>query len=559
MRKLSWFSPVSCGSAVLLTACTFPGSTPEEEVPEPPVVVVDAGGPCLRAVLPGEPDPCAPVEPAPDPEPEPTPKTAALATARVVASGQSADEYSWVDADGRARSAAFVDDNYRGGYIRRITYQLADGSVREASGGVDPSTGYQGFGYLVSHYDTGSNSGASSSDSRDAAGHGATLWQGKHHLVRSYTVDLHPRGYKNGVVGTVHATVHWLIATGRSSMLFSLTLDSSDNAADAILADSRAPYGAIGWDGAAGKDSLAGVAWGDKYRFETDASRTGGFLTIASDWRYDQPNLVPFSHSWTQNAEIGLVSTRPYAEDVSGGDLGLWFDDRGRARGSGKIAARCWQKTSATAVGCADPASDGASAKMPATWSWPFQIANFGLRDQPTRDKKIAWGTNYGAVGHREAVSFDRSVSGYAYTSYSTQVVLGARSAGDVAAQIASEEAARSTTLAATRGQIMLSGPKGVGRSDIERYSTPGYDPVYGVFRTQADADGASTFALDTHGGVLRAPMLVVSGRGSEPRVMTLDGIVLTPDVDYFTSTHQGETWITLASDLAGTHQLSIR
>lgn len=557
MRFISWIVPVTFCS-VGLVACAIPGGeSPEPEEPEVPVVV-DAGGPCLQAVLPGTGAPCVPVDPKPEPEPE-LPKTAALATSRVVASGQSADEYTWVDASGRVRTAAFVDDAYRGGYIRRITYQLADGSTREASGGVDPSTGYQGFGYLVSHYDDGANSGASSSDSRDAAGHSSTLWQGKHHLLRSYTVDLHPRSYKTGVVATVHATVHWLVATGRSSLLFSVTYDSSDNLADSVLADSRAPYGAIAWDGAAGKESLAGVAWGDKYRFETNTASTGGYLTIASDWRYDQPNVVPFATAWTKNAEIGLVSTRTFALDVSGGDLGVWFDSSQRAHGSGKIAARCWQKTSATATNCADTAGDGATAKMPATWAWPFQMVNYGLKDQPTRDKKIAWGTNYGAVGWREAVSFDRTIAGYAKTSYSTHVVLGARSGAGVAGTIANEEAVRHTTLAATRGQIVLAGPKGIARTDIERYATPGYDPVYGVFRAQADAEGSATLAIDTTEGVLSAPMFVISASGSLPRSVSLDGLALVADVDYFVSTHERETWITLAQDLAGQHQLSVR
>lgn len=219
-----------------------------------------------------------------------------LVVARATAGGQDGDEIAWYDAEGRRRTALFADDRYNGGYVRRFTYELANGVVRESAGGIDTSTGTQGFGYLVSHYDTGSNSGSSSVGSGSSAGVSRVLLRGEHHYVREYEVTLRPRLYKVNAAATVKARVHWLVATGRAPVLFSITLDASGTTADTLLADSRAPYGVVAWDGKGGREPLAGVSWGDAYTFETDSSKTAGALTIATPWRYDRPNTVPFAH-----------------------------------------------------------------------------------------------------------------------------------------------------------------------------------------------------------------------------------------------------------------------
>lgn len=491
-----------------------------------------------------------------------------LGVARFLSAGQSGERFSWIDAKGRPRSADFVDDSSRGGYISSIRYETAPGVVREAHGGVDPSTGYQGFGYLVSHYETGANGGASSAESRDGNysatlrnnGHSTLVWHGKHHAIRQYEVDLHPGLYQAAGYGVVRATVHWLVASGRSSLLFSVTFDSSANAPDRVVADSRAPYGALAWDGRGGTEAVSGVAWGDKRRFVADTG--AGKLNIQSGWTYTAANVVPFNMLWTANsdAEMGLIDTRSWARSVSAGDLGVWFDNLGRVRGSQRIDLRCWNRTSDTATNCADPSSDGVGAKMPVTWTWPFQSVNYGLGAQGTTAKKIAWGTNYGAIGHRSVVSFgERTYSGYPYTSYATQVVLGTHSEQATFAAVAAQEAALATQVTAQVGSVRSSGASGVDRNDDTPFEVPGFDPVYGAFAVLADANGQSDFTLASGSGTLAHPLVVIDGAAAEPTSVQLDGATLTADVDYYASVQGTRVWITLNRDLSGSHVVSVR
>lgn len=505
--------------------------------------------------------------PAGPPEPEPPLPLGSVGVAPIVSAGQSGARYSWIDAAGRPRSADFVDDSYRGGYIRALRYETAPGVVREAHGGVDPSTGYQGFGYLVSHYETGSNRGIDSADSRDGDysaslknnGHSSLLWHGKHHAIRQYQVDLHPQLYQRSGRGTVHATVHWLVASGRSSLVFSVTFDSSANDPDSVVADSRAPYGAIAWDGRGGSEAVTGVAWGDKHRFVADAGTDK--LNVKSAWTYTASNVVPFNAVWAagSDAEMGLVDTRSWARSVSAGDLGVWFDAQGRVRGSQRIDLRCWTRTSETASNCADPTSDGAGAKMPVTWAWPFQSINYGLGGQGTTGKKVAWGTSYGAIGHRNVLSFgERSLSGYPYTSYTTQVVLGTHGERAVFAAVAAQEAALATRVVAEVGNIRSEGSPGVGRPDLAAFENPGFDPVYGAFAARADANGRCDLRFESGARTLQHPLVSIDDVIAEPKQVLLDGVPLIAEVDYYASVQGTRAWITVNRDLTGTHSLSV-
>lgn len=503
--------------------------------------------------------------------PTPPAPVSTIGIARNTVGGQSCDEYVWYDATRRYRSADFVDDTYLGGYIRRFVYQLPDGSLRTAQGGIDASTDYQGFGYLVSHFDDGSNGGSDSADSRDPDysstlknnGHSQLLWQGRHHILRQYTVDLHPRLYGSSARGTVHATVQWLVATGRAPMLFSVTYDASPNAANTVVADSRAPYGVVAWDGTSiGSANVSGVSWGDARRFVSNASNTGGNLTVGSNWTYNTTNTIPFAGVWATapDAEMGIVSTRTYATDVSGSDAGVWFDGNGTIHGSEWLNTRCWGKTSSKATQCAQPSVDGAGAKVPGTNLWPYQLVNYGLNAQATTNKKVAWGTDYGAVGWQNVDSFgNRTYHGYPKTSYSTNVILGRRSDQLVMAEVHAQEAVRATTLTASAGAVVVSGPAGIARTDVVTYQPTGYDPVYGAWRVDANAQGTATVTFNTTSGSLVSPLFVVNGAASADPVVVLDGVMLEADEAFYASTNGDALWLTLNRTLTGSHTLTIQ
>lgn len=428
--------------------------------------------------------------------------------------GFRSDVFRWQDSDCRWRSAALVrndgDDpaGRKGGYMRRYSYQVG-GQERICTGS---SKRHPGFGYTVNHWRNGVSS------SRRTAGAFQTLFTGPHHAIHEYT-------WTHGIQGKpVAITVHWLFASGRDHPLWAVTFDTSALGQNAVRADSRAPYGDLGYDGDA--DSfVAGVGWGDHYKFETTSSP----LKFDSAWAYNQENTIPYVFSFTStvDAEMGLVQTQPYTQHDGGG---YWFF------GS-------WGKTSST-VGAQDSA-------MPEPSNWTYQINQFELNyreSEPTRSKRLAWGTNYGAVGqvgYNAYGSEAEALSGYPYQSYATFVVLGEHSSGPTARQVGQMEAVQGVTLTVAEGSLVTAGSVGVGDPRELEYQLAGYDPRYALFRVRAAAGRARvdiSFAL----GGLGATMLVIEDVDSTA-VARVDGSEQVYQ-SYWAARRQ--LWVTVRGDL---------
>lgn len=493
-----------------------------------------------------------------------------VAAGRASPGGKASDAYTWFDADGHPREADFVDDTYPGGYIRQLTYQLPDGTTRTVAGGVGD---YDGFGYLVCHYDVlidaVNDSGSDSDDSNQHPGVGKTLWVGRHHLMREYKVTMHPPARAGGAAGAVDATVRWLMATGRSSLLFSVTFNTT-SAPSVIMADSRGPYGVVAWDGTAnGSAELSGVGWGDEYQFAT----TGAEVNLKSGWTYQQPNTIPYNLSFVtgHDAEMGMVATQTFSQGISGEDVGTGNPDLANSEidGSNWVNTYCWNQTSLTAVSCANTdtamnGGDGVGAVMPWTSAWPYQMSNYNFNADfsASTNKKMAWGSNYGVLGFKTTKSFDRTLHTYPFASYAVNVVLDRHSDGGVMAEVANQEATQATTITATQGSVATSGPAGIARVDTMTYVPPGWDPFYGVWRVSPDASGVVALSL-TSSATLVHPIFVVSQALAAPSV-TVDGHVLTADVDFFASTDtdgktgSASTWVTLNRQFTGAHTITV-
>ena len=274
------------------------------------------------------------------------------------------------------------------------------------------------------------------------------------------------------------------------------------------------------------------MGWGDHYRFRSLASP----VTQASGWDYSEPNTVPFVRMWTAqpDAEMGAVQTQPWAQHDAGG---FWFYPQ-------------WGKRSQ-------------AGPMPEDWNWPYQLNQYELPF--TNDShRLAWGTNYGAVGQAAYNAYGEEtprLSGYPYQSYAVHVVLGVHGEEPVLAQVAQVEALQQTLLGATRGTVLTQGPAGVGRTDAAPNAPAGYSPLYGTWEVQADADRA-TVRFEVRGAPLRRPLLVLRGYGAAgpPSRVTLDGAALQADVDYYASVDAGgrALWLTLARTLQGSATLAI-
>lgn len=435
-----------------------------------------------------------------------------------------ATRYAWFDALCKPRTAALVpntkQDNWGhwGGYMREYTYDVG-GVIRRCEGSTKE---HPGFGFLVNHFET-----SSSSSLRNPGLASRTVLKGRHHAIHEFVWDYPINGQ------LVRATVHWFFATGQTNPVWSVTYDLSALPANALKADSRAPYGDLQWDGGAGAP-VEGVGWGDDYQFTTLKAP----LSLASGWDYTQRNVVPFDREWsnTADAEMGIVQTQVNAEHGAGG---FWFyESWGERRANGP---------------------------MPQVWNWPYQLNQYQLAQHPNA-KLLAWGTNYGAVGQLKYNSYGEksSFSGYPYQSYATHIVLDKHSRDPVLNQVRNVEAAHHTQLVAEDNvQILRSGPAGVARTDEAPYSPEGYNPVYATWELKAHNTEYMAWQVRLPAdSVLKSPTFVIHNWHAvrAPNTMHIDGMLLHADKDFFASlddtTHT--LWITVPWSFRGTTSVQL-
>jgi hypothetical protein len=439
----------------------------------------------------------------------------------VEVASSSTDQIRWFDAQCKPRSAALA--RVGGGYIRQASYEFA-GKSRVMTG--TGSAGHPGFGYAVNHY------GNTATVASDAAGTFAPVFVGKHHILYRYQFSPNIAG-KN-----VPVTQEWLFASGRSNPVLATTFDMTTLEPGSLVADTRTPYGDIAWDGddnAAGT-TVSGVAWGDRYKFTT----TSEPLTMNSSWDYSEPNQVPYVLEWaTKNdAEMGTVQTQTQVQHDAGG---YWFYSN-------------WGKTSQNQTRI-----DGQAGVMTATWNWTYQLNQYelclddpGCLEATTGSHRLAWGSNYGALGGNDesgtyaVYGDDKFVSGYPYQSYSVFVVLGPHGQAPTYAQVLEIEGIQQTALAAKRGSLVAELPGGVGRTDNVPLDPPGYDSRYATWNVQVDTGGEAEFSVEGPG--LSSPVIVFHGRKSLPAKLVLNNQELAPETGYFASLDPegGLLWITL-------------
>lgn len=498
--------------------------------------------------------------------PSGVPATALQIEHDVTVRSMTSDRFTWKDGSGQPRVAVLAHNDgpqgptapggypNHGGALREFRYQLAGGATRVCGPTSSGNAGEGGFGYTVSHRgDGGTGIGADDSPLGYAfAGTFQRVFEGRHHAVFRFT-QLYPRYSSTSAnpantLYNVPVTIEWVVSTGRDNPLWAMTWDLSGVPANALNDDSRGPYGELLFDGAASEAAqsvVAGVGWGDRYRF---ASTTNP-VTLNGAWSWNTPNTVPYVKLWTTavDATMGTVQTQTIAQQDAGG---YWGTSR-------------WNTTSAAGNACT-VAIGGVNHLMPCAFNWPYQSINYSLAGgSATNNSRLAWGANFGFLGQTQylvhgSASYggplaDTFASGWPKKSYSTYVVFGTHTGAPVEAQVTQVETVQTLALSATTGSVRTSGPAGAGRADTVTYAPAGYDHVYGAL-----AFAASANALDANvavgSGTLRKPLLIVSGYTASSPSVALGGVPLVADVDYFASLRPAasELWITLDRDLAG-------
>lgn len=446
-----------------------------------------------------------------------------LVNETAVIDGYASNQFTWYDSQGLPRSAALVKNDrqdpsgHQGGFLRQFTYRMGS-TTRVVDGS---STTHPGFGYTVNHY------GSTAALSYNFAGTYDAVLRGRHHAIHQFT-------WRVQMGGPVDVTVQWFFATGRDHPVWAVTFDSSPSGPDVVNADTRAPYGDLQWDGGLDSDVEA-VGWGDHYKFRS----LGSPITLNNAWDYSQPNTVPYvvEYAGQPDAEMGLVQSQSYLQHDAGG---YWFYDQ-------------WGNTDA----------DG---PMPEDWNWPYQLNQYEL-PWGSSSKRLAWGANYGAVGQTHYAAYGEpgpggSLTGYPYQSYSVFVVLDRHSLTPVARQVTEIENVQATTLTASVGSVVTSGPAGLGRADTISYSPAGYNPIYSTWEVRADGSGEAVFNLNVASGALADPVLVVHDYQAlaAPATILVNGVPRTADVDYFASLDADNhvLWVTLKGSFSGNTQIAV-
>jgi hypothetical protein len=209
---------------------------------------------------------------------------------------------------------------------------------------------------------------------------------------------------------------------------------------------------------------------------------------------------------------------------------------------------------------------------MPCTWGWAYQSVNYSLDStnpaRATSSKRLAWGSDFGFLGQQTVTTVNqRTIRGWPKVSYGVYVVLGPHSRTPTLSMAEQAAVIDATTLTATVGEVATAGPAGVNRADTGPYRPAGYNPVYGTWEaTPANASVTVTFSV-AGGTPLINPVVVVRGlqfsdgtRGVPPTNVSLDGVLLTLDQDFFASYNADtqDSWLTVNKSLTGDRTLAI-
>ncbi|HEV8247178.1 MAG TPA: hypothetical protein VGP93_15480, partial [Polyangiaceae bacterium] len=215
-----------------------------------------------------------------------------------------------------------------------------------------------------------------------------------------------------------------------------------------------------------------------------------------------------------------------------------------------------------------DKAPPASGTGLPAAWALPTQMSAY---DSSLQSGRVTWGAVYGTFknAHKnDTGSLTTGNHSYPVNAWSFSHVIGKFSDDVVGQRVADTEAIYATTMTASVGTVVTSGPRGpgtfvgptVGTMPTIDYPNPGYDFVYRSWNITAES-GLASFTLNVGSGkTLTRPTIVVHEFPGEVASVRVNGADLTANADYFASydAPSQRLFITLASSLgSGTHTLA--
>ena len=381
-----------------------------------------------------------------------------------------------------------------------------------------PTTGFA-FCTLVNHYYSSStnfndneggnytsNNGASNPASAQPGGstyvQGAGVnrtiaFSGTHHLIWQGTFQMYAHPWESPEEWYI--TVQYAFADGRDDFIFSDAYDSGAIAQANLGSSNLAPYDDFSYDGVGNPetDSQSGIGFGTTYKFATNYA-SGTTLSASTGWTYNTANTIPYAWMYKDatltNREMGEIQNQPYSEKDAG-------------------YAAYWAMTAPPSTGTA----------MPSTL--PFQMNEFasyvGMR--------FTWGTQYTAFQNNHTDGFGNPLPGGSWNVYPVNaasfcVLIDQFTNQGVPNLIADTENVYNSSLSASVGTVVASGPKGpgsylspeTGTMPSLTYTHPGFDFVLRRWRITC-AGGAANITLTAGGSGLYHPTFTFENLSSAP------------------------------------------
>jgi hypothetical protein len=471
--------------------------------------------------------------------------------------GNACDIVGWTDAAGQPRMV-WIKKSNPGGFITRYTW-VNNGTPVDAR--VRENYPPWGFLVLVNHWkpDTTGNYVTSCNAANLTVPLSSSVpFHGAHHLIWRGTFRM-----KMDPADTIswYNTVQYVFTDGRNDFLFSTAYDSSDMAEANLQSDMRSPYGEIDWDGNGSSiEPISGIGWGTTYKFKS-TEPLGGNLSDNSPWDYTQPNSIPYIWQWKdstkENAELAIVQNQRYVDQAAGGEL----------------------HTGGCSAFPAPPSTGTRMGDIPGAYKAcvPYQLnvyANW-------TGQRFTWGSVFRNIwglfgnglppfanGHYDALGLYTYTDQYPVNAWSWNVLVGRWSDGGQAALVSDTENIYASSLSASVGTVVLSGPRGpgnyvapsTGSMPTQSYAKAGFDWVFRAWRVTA-VGGAATLHFTVNGSLYR-PTLILQSMGALPCLVALDGTSLVEGMDYLASydSSRSEVYLTLLRTLAaGTRTLTVQ
>lgn len=429
----------------------------------------------------------------------------------------------WYDQNGKRRTAALVQNgSVYSGVIQDLTYYNGSTLVHVFPDDPNTSPYNAGFGSTVHH----------GSSAQKLAGNITKRYQGSHLVIFDF-------------VQTIDGVIEHVTYTFMNGLDYFQWATTADTRNGNVAGDARGPYCTMNWDGIAGLTTAEGTRYAANGYFVMDnitsgaANYLGGNWTLTGKISPSMPNGavdIPFAWEWDNGCEVGYVQSQTYQQQLAG-----------------------------------DP-TWSCSANMPASgtfldgnynWAADFQMNFYDGA------KKIVWGMPYGYMNHSNPNS-DYNGKNYdggtknQWGQYSLSIIFDGHAQGGVM-RVRNENRiiqSNQVSVSATIGSLMTTGPVGTkNTNNLQTLVPAGYDHNYRTWWIRTTNQSARILMNFQAGKSFVNPTFRLRGLNSVPLSLTLNGVPLTLDTDYFASIVSGtpnEVWLTFNRTLSGNNTINI-